>query len=269
MQSLVLEYHDVYDGLDPDASGFPGSGPASYKLSTTDFRLHLDAMRSRGLSASLAPGWLEAGGEGRPLFLTFDDGGAGAGGAAADVLESCGWRGHFFLTAGRIGTRGFLDATTIRELRGRGHVIGTHSFSHPTMMGALKRDEILSEWIQSRAVIEDLLGEPVGSGSVPGGYYTRSVGEAASEAGLGILFTSMPKTTVLSVGPCRIFGRYTIRRWTSPLSAARIASGALGPRLSQWAIYTTLNTLRSLAGTRYTKLRQWYWSTRKPHRTES
>lgn len=263
MQSLVLEYHDVYEGPDPDASGFPGSGPASYKLPAAHFRQHLEAMRLRGVSASLATGWLETGAPGRPLFLTFDDGGAGAATAAADALESCGWRGHFFLTAGRIGTPGFLDSAAIRELRRRGHVVGTHSFSHPTMMGALSKEEILGEWSRSRAIIEDLLGEPVETGSVPGGYYKRAVGEAAAESGLRILFTSMPRTTVTSVGPCRIFGRYTIRRWTSPFSAAAIASGATGPRLSQWALYTTLTSLRSLAGPYYTRLRQWYWSRRR------
>jgi peptidoglycan/xylan/chitin deacetylase (PgdA/CDA1 family) len=263
VHALVLEYHDVFDGTDPDSSGFPGSGPASYKLPTSVFRQHLDALDSGGLTASLAPNWLANGNGGRPLFLTFDDGGTGAASAAADALETHGWRGHFFLTAGRIGTRGFLDSIAARDLHRRGHLIGTHSYSHPTMMGALRHDEILEEWRRSRDVIEDQLGERIVAGSVPGGYYTRTVGEAAAEAGLEILFTSMPRTKISAVGECRIFGRYTIRRWTTALSAARIASGAAAPRLSQWTLYTTLNSLRGMAGPHYTKLRNWYWTSRR------
>lgn len=260
MHSIGLEYHDVYEGTDPDVSGFPGPGPASYKLSSVEFGRHLQAIRSRRLEAAIAPEWLKGGGSGRPLFLTFDDGGKGAAHAAAGALEAHGWRGHFFVTAGSIGARGFLDAADTRELRRRGHVIGTHSFSHPSTMGALPRDRILDEWRRSREVIEDILGEPVVTGSVPGGYYTSAVGEAAAESGLQLLFTSMPRTAVTTIGPCCIFGRYTIRRWSSPLSAARIAAGAVGPRLSQWALYTTINAVRTLAGEHYMTLRRWYWS---------
>jgi peptidoglycan/xylan/chitin deacetylase (PgdA/CDA1 family) len=260
VHSLALEYHDVYQGTDPDASGFQGPGPASYKLSSVEFCRHLRAIRECGVEAALAPKWLEDGCIGRPLFLTFDDGGIGAADAAAGALEAHGWRGHFFVTAGSIGSRGFLDASTMRDLHRRGHVIGTHSFSHPSTMGALPRDRILDEWRRSRDVIEDMLGELVATASVPGGYYTSAVGEAAAEAGLRLLFTSMPRTAVTAIGPCRIFGRYTIRRWSSPRFAAKIASGASGPRLSQWALYTAINGIRSLAGERYMTLRRWYWS---------
>ena len=37
MRALSLEYHDVVAGEDPDATGFPGPGPASYKIPLAAF----------------------------------------------------------------------------------------------------------------------------------------------------------------------------------------------------------------------------------------
>ena len=44
MRALSLEYHDVVAGEDSDATGFPGPGPASYKIPLAAFEAHLDAI---------------------------------------------------------------------------------------------------------------------------------------------------------------------------------------------------------------------------------
>jgi peptidoglycan/xylan/chitin deacetylase (PgdA/CDA1 family) len=261
MRALSLEYHDVVPDADFDASGFRGPGPNSYKLTDTAFGEHLEAMaRAVWTPPERATDWLERRPGHRPLFLTFDDGGAGAYAHVAEALELYGWRGHFFVATARIGSPGFLTGSQIRELRGRGHVVGTHSHSHPTRMGACPPDQILDEWRRSMGVLADILGEPVLTGSVPGGFYTSAVGQAAARAGLRLLFTSWPTTRSWRAGECRMLGRYTIRRWSSAPEAAALASGGVRPRISQWVLFRSLHVLRSLAGDRYTRLRQLFWA---------
>jgi peptidoglycan/xylan/chitin deacetylase (PgdA/CDA1 family) len=263
MQALSLEYHDVVEGDDFDVSGFPGAGPASYKLTRTEFDRHLDAIaHAVRRPPSCAVEWLEDT-TCDPLFLTFDDGGLAAYTCIGDALERRGWRGHFLVTAQRIGAPTFLSAAHIRELRARGHVIGTHSYSHPTLMGACAPERILDEWQRSVRVLADILGEPVVTGSVPGGYYTRSVAEAAAQAGLKLLFTSAPTTRCRTVDGCWVVGRYTLRRWTSAATAAALANHRLRPRASQWLFYNSLNLMRTMAGDHYTRLRERFWAARE------
>ena len=263
MRALSLEYHDVVDEHGFDASGFPGAGPASYKLTGAEFDRHLDAIgRIVRRSPSRAPDWLDDDCRGRPLFLTFDDGGLASYTHTADALERHGWRGHFFVTAKYIGAPAFLSGGQIRELSRRGHVIGSHSYSHPMRMGACTRDEILDEWVCSVGMLTDTLGEPVVTASVPGGYYTPAVAEASAQAGLKLLFTSAPTTRGWTVDGCRVVGRYTMRRWSRPQTAAALADGRVAPRTAQWLLYRSLHALRTLTGDHYTRLRQRYWATR-------
>jgi peptidoglycan/xylan/chitin deacetylase (PgdA/CDA1 family) len=260
MRALSLEYHDV---VLPDAfaaSGYTGPGPDSYKLTIATFSSHLDAIAAAtGTPAARATDWLDNPRLGRPLFFTFDDGGVSGYEHAASRLEQHGWRGHFFVTAGRIGTYGFVTGSQIRALRQRGHVIGTHSYGHPALLGAHPADRILDEWRRSIDVLEDILEEPVVTGSVPGGFYTKTVGEAASRAGLRLLFTSCPTMRCARVGACLIVGRYTLRRWSSASAAAQLARGSPIARGSQWVVYRTLHLARALAGDRYTQIRQVLW----------
>ena len=94
-----------------------------------------------------------------PVFLTFDDGGVSCHAPIGGMLEQFGWRGHFFITTSRIGTPGFLSEAQVRDLHRRGHVIGSHSHTHPTRMAALAPDRMESEWRQSLAHLAEILGE--------------------------------------------------------------------------------------------------------------
>ncbi len=163
-------------------------------------------------------------------LLTFDDGGASTLEPTADLLEKHGWRGFFFVTTDRIGDSTFLNAGQVRELRRRGHVIGSHSCSHPERMSACSRDRLLDEWRRSREKLEDILGEPVRTASVPGGFYSRTVAETAEKAGYTLLFNSEPTTGVATVGGCLVVGRCTVYRGMSAQAAARLITG----RLARW-----------------------------------
>src|SRR6476646_1949398 len=106
------------------------------------------------------------------------------------------------------GTAGFMSAEQLTELDTRGHLIGSHSHSHPTYMGRLTRAELDDEWVRSRAAIGEILGSPPRTASVPGGYLSDSVIAAATAAGYELLFTSEPTARVTGEGLV-VRGRYT------------------------------------------------------------
>jgi peptidoglycan/xylan/chitin deacetylase (PgdA/CDA1 family) len=235
--TFALIYHDLAAPAERDSVGFPGPVAGRYKLDPGDFERHLDAIAATGASVGLwAPGE-RAGGAERRAVLTFDDGG-GSALVAADALERRGWRGHFFVTTGRVGTGGFLDADGVRALAERGHSVGGHSHSHPTYFGRLPRGEQLDEWRRSREALGELLGtEPAGA-SVPGGFFTPAVAETAAEAGYEWLMTSEPESRVRSGWGLPVLGRYTI--WaTTP--AARAAAYARGARLARGRLWLEWN----------------------------
>jgi len=249
----ALMYHDAVSG-DPDSSGFPGPGPAHYKLPWATFVDHLDRIDA---AVSGPPDTVEdilAGRAGpRSWSLTFDDAGTSAL-AIGEELRRRGWRGHFFVTTGLMGTPGFLAEPGIRELSGMGHIIGSHSVSHPDRMSALERVEIAHEWRASVEALSELIGADIRSASLPGGHYSRHVALAAADAGIEALFTSEPVRKPRSVG-CLLIGRVSIRRNTSAADAARTAAGDLRPWLREYAAWNLRKPIKALGGERYEQLR--------------
>jgi peptidoglycan/xylan/chitin deacetylase (PgdA/CDA1 family) len=257
MRSLAIMYHDVVENGDFASSGFPGEGAHVYKLRREDFERHLDAIRAAlpaGVVSSIAARreWSGA----PPVFLTFDDGGITALHPTADTLEARGWRGHFFVTTGRIGTPGFLTADAVRDLHRRRHVVGSHSASHPTRMAALSRADLDTEWRDSIACLSDLAGERIRVASVPGGYYSREVARAAAAAGIEVLFTSEPTASSSNVDGCLVLGRYVVQRGMGPEWSAGFAAGRRGPRWRQTALWKAKRVAKTLGGGAYLTLRK-------------
>lgn len=190
------------------------------------------------------------------MFFTFDDGGVSFYRPIADLLEQQGYRGHFFITTARIGTTGFLTKVQIRELHLRGHVIGSHSATHPTRMATLTADQLREEWTTSVNALQDIVGEPLPVASVPGGYYSRMVAETARDAGIRVLFNSEPTASVGSVDDCLVIGRYVIRRGNNPELSAGFAAGRFLPRFQQSLEWKAKGIAKSVGGTAYLKLRR-------------
>jgi peptidoglycan/xylan/chitin deacetylase (PgdA/CDA1 family) len=160
------------------------------------------------------------------------------------------------VTTGRIGSAGFLDAAGIRALDAAGHVIGSHSESHPIRFAALARAAMLREWTASRAALEAILGRAVTVASVPGGYFSPAVAEAAAEAGIRLLFTSEPVSRVAEIAGCRVFGRYTLRRASTAAEAAALAAGRPAARARQWVGWNSKKVVKRLGGRAYLALRE-------------
>ena len=216
----TLLYHDVAPRDEWGATGFQGGDAAVYKLERTAFDAHLAKLATIGRPPALITdaspgGWL----------LTFDDGGASAMTQTAPALEARDWRGHFFMTVGRLGTPEFLDASALRELHRRGHVIGSHTVSHPLRMSSCSPAELRREWADSVDALADILHERPTVASVPGGAFARVVAETAAEAGIRVLFTSEPTARTWQAGPVRCVGRFTLWNGMPAEAAYAFATG--------------------------------------------
>jgi hypothetical protein len=269
VKAISIMYHDVVPKATHDSSGFPSADAALYKISPLAFDLHLQE-----LSSSLSAPPIKAfdlvrthpGSEGStqllpknqdlPWMITFDDGGVSAYTEIADRLDKLGWPGHFLVTTDYIDTPPFVSRRQIRELADRGHVVGTHSCSHPLRMGSCNVLQLRREWTDSLKKVSDILGAEVKIGSIPGGQYSQSVAETAAEAGMKILFTSEPTTQCWQVNGCILFGRYTVQQWTSAQTVVALAQGQRVPCFRQAALWNAKKFTKALGGEYYLKVRK-------------
>lgn len=261
MRAATLLYHDVVSSGVPEASGFCGAVADRYKLTRETFDAHLQAIIGRPvlrcatatqiLSGETISGW--------PFLLTFDDGGVSALTEIADRLENFDWRGHFFITTDRIGQPGFLSADQICELHQRGHVIGSHSCSHPERIDMLDDADLQREWSQSSAVLTDILGTPTWCGSVPGGFFSRRVANAARRSGLKLLFNSEPTCRWSRDCSLYIAGRLPIVNHTSAAMATMLAAGDTQTILRQQFVWMSKKFAKSVAGDFYRQASEWFF----------
>lgn len=147
----------------------------------------------RGVSVSEGLAALRAG-QGRVVVLTFDDGYLDNVTAALPVLREHGFTATCFVVAGHLGDHNAWDADVLnvrKPLMGAGHMaewcaagneIGSHTLTHPrlTMIDdvALER-----ELVQSRTILERLVGAPVRHFCYPFGDESAHVRRAVAAAG--------------------------------------------------------------------------------------
>jgi len=246
----ALMYHDVVAAGGEDTSGFPGRDAALYKITPEAFNAHLDAIRR--MPAYPAPPAPPA--PAAPV-ITFDDGGCSAM-TAATLLEAHGLIGHFFITTNYIGTRGFLTEVEIRDLVRRGHVVGSHSCSHPLRMGHCSWPQLLDEWARSRSILCEIVGDEVQNASVPGGDFAPQVAEAAARAGITRLFTSEPTGDVREAFGLRLVGRFAVQRWTTADTAAALAGGDWLACTRQAVMWNAKKMTKRIGGERYLQIRK-------------
>lgn len=246
MRVVSLLFHDVYES-DPGESGFRSPAADRYKLSIPDFEAQLDALAELRIRNPES---------GIPAVITVDDGGVSFYTAVADRLEALGVRAHCFVSTDFIAERGFLTANQLRELDARGHLIGTHSASHPPRFSALPRTEMYRQWSESRQRLEDILDHAVTAGSVPGGYFSSAVAGAAADAGLRTLYTSEPTTRSSHVDDCLVIGRFTLRRGHPPDMARRFASLPL-TRCTAWIGWNAKALVKPILGASYSRVADW------------
>ena len=247
-------YHDV---VESDRRG-SNRVRSRYELERPLFERHLAAIAAAGRSATsvaeLRPGTDGPSPVDPPLYLTFDDGDASAL-PVGELLTRAGWVGHFFIPVDFIGRPGYLDNEGIVALAAMGHVIGSHSCSHTVPMTRLPEERLLEEWGRSVEVLSEIVGSPVFCGSVPGGYWSEPVAEAAAHSGIDVLFTSDPTTTIREQDGALLLGRYMVLAGMPEGTAASLARGALLPRIRQAASWKSKAAAKAVLGDNYRRVR--------------
>jgi len=241
MTTVALLYHDVVRNGAFDSSGFTSPDADIYKLDADLFRRHVRSITETASN----------------VLVTVDDGGVSASETIAPILEEHGLSGYFFIPTNWIGRSGFLSREQIRELRRRGHLIGSHSCSHPERISHCTWQQVCDEWKRSADTLFDILSEPIQMASVPGGFYNRSVAKAAGLAGIRTLFTSDPTTKVYKVENCVVVGRFMIQRSTSTELATALARGDILPRIKQSLLWSAKKGFKTVGGTTWLRFRKW------------
>jgi peptidoglycan/xylan/chitin deacetylase (PgdA/CDA1 family) len=252
MKLSALMYHDVV-GPDGARGGFEGAGAAVYAVALEEFERQMD-----GIAQTLAAPPLRADAPLPPRggwALTFDDGGSSAAIAGA-ALARRGWAAHFFVVTEMVGQPGFLDWEGVRRLAAAGHVVGSHSHTHPERIGSLPPQRLREEWSRSVAALSEAIGVPVTTASVPGGYYSAAVGRAAAGAGIETLFTSRPQRAVERIDGCALVGRFAVRGSTPTQAVVSAAAGGGRPWLRQRAGWAVRGAAKRIGGRHYVRLRR-------------
>jgi len=258
LKAVTLLYHDVITGDDFQSSGFKGGDADIYKLELQDFIEHIETIVDKHKLVaenldSLHSGRCSTGHV--PFYITFDDGGVSFLDPIAQTLEKHGWKGIFFISTDFIGTPGFLTKEQIVELSERGHVIGSHSCSHPKRFSDCTYEQILHEWTESKNILTAIINKNVDTASVPGGFLSKEVELAAAEAGFKSLFTSEPQKEVYEVEGCSIVGRYSVIQGILPAEAASLASLTITRDQAWHYIYWKI---KKIGKTYFASLYRWY-----------
>lgn len=236
--SLFLMFHDVTSEFYP-FSGFQTIGASEYEISENKFVEILEL-------ESTIP---------RNIIFTFDDGGSSFYNVIAPLLERFNKRGVFFISTNFIGKEGFLTMEQIKSLHSRGHLIASHSHTHPDNISKLSEDEILNEWINSRKILENIVGEEIRRASIPQGAVSKKVLKLLNKAGYTEIWTSIPSTTINNFEEMDVYGRYAVTNNMDIVQIDKILSSE-SFRKSLYIRYWILNFCKIILGSNYSRLKK-------------
>ncbi len=200
-------------------------GGSRYLLSLGVFKSGLEAAIDHGVVFDEIGG-PDPGTSGR-VEITSDDGG-GSALLLAEYLAGQGLRATFFIVTDWIGRENFLDRDEIRAIRSMGHVVGSHSHTHSGPFCDLPEVQLRDEVLESKGVLEELLGVEVDTFSVPGGEIRPATIRRleSPELGLSRIYTSTPRQGVYrSRTTAKVIGRYCIEAAMGQARIVRIFSG--------------------------------------------
>jgi peptidoglycan/xylan/chitin deacetylase (PgdA/CDA1 family) len=165
---VVLAFHRVVDRPERD-----------HDIGWDDFRSLLDGLDTSRLTVSLGadPSTVTE----VHVALTFDD-------ATTDhfdvslELDQRQVKGIFFVPPARLGKPSFLDASQLRSIDERGHIVGAHGLNHVPLPD-LSADDLLREVKGPKRMLEELLGHSVDLFAPPGGLYVPNLPAELAEHG--------------------------------------------------------------------------------------
>lgn len=229
--SVVLMYHDIVTTTDK-SSGFQNKNAFQYKVEESAFEEQIKALR------------------GKDVGFTFDDGGESFYTKAAPILEKYGVRGLFFISTKYMDTPGFLTTEQVQALADKGHIIGSHSHSHPEIFTKLSKEEVREEWRKSYEILKDVLEEKDLPMSIPNGYASRTIMEEAIKCGFTDIYTSQPTTKIKMFKGHDVIGRYVVHENMTTEDVLRIVTGK--SYQTKMAIkWQVLNVVKGVLGESY------------------
>ena len=173
----ILTYHSL------DDSG------AVTSVAPRDFREHMQILVERGFAgislSALLDSWDGRGAlPPRPAVITFDDGFANVLEHAAPLLSDLGFGATVFVVSGRCGLTNdwpnqtpdiprlpLLSWSELAQMATAGFEIGAHSVTHRPLT-EIPQSEAATEIVESKATIEDRLGQAVQTFAYPFGMFT-------------------------------------------------------------------------------------------------
>ncbi|KTT68001.1 hypothetical protein NS319_16050 [Sphingomonas sanguinis] len=125
----------------------------------------------------------------RRYRITFDDGNMSDVDIGLPALRRRGLTATFFVLAGMLEERRFLDAASVRTLAREGMGVGTHGLHHPAWPDC-DNARLNAELDDSRAILSELIAAPVAEAAIPFGRYDRRVIQALRRRPFRHVYTS-------------------------------------------------------------------------------
>jgi len=219
----ILMYHVI--ASPPSGAPFPG-----LYVTPSEFAAQMGALKQAGWHAvtlDQVDAYWHRGARlpaGKPLVLTFDNGYQSQFTQALPVLRGLGWAADENIQiSGLPPSQGGLTRAQVRGLIAAGWELDTQGYSHADLI-ALDPQQLHSEVVVARGVLQRRYGVPVNWFCYPSGHYDATVISAVKEAGY------KGSTTVVPGWAHRSDDSYTLARLrvlggTSPTQLlAQIAS---------------------------------------------
>lgn len=217
---VFLMYHELELPGRPLVQSEPGY--VRYVLPESSFRKQIEWLGHnnwRGLSVTEALEFPST----KSVAITFDDGCETDMITAAPILKDAGFHATFYVTAGFLGTRGYMSPSQLRELASS-FEIGCHSMTH-AYLNDLESPLLQKEIVDPRSRLEDMIGKKVEHFSCPGGRYDDRVLAVAKKAGYRSLATSRSQINTHRTDLFHL-GRVAILRDTDEIAFSQICSGS-------------------------------------------
>jgi peptidoglycan/xylan/chitin deacetylase (PgdA/CDA1 family) len=244
--AVILMYHRLAPARERD------EGDYAITAGLFDAQMRLLAERGRPVTTleALASGSYADG----SVALTFDDGCDTDATVAAPLLRSLGFPAAFFVNPARVGMPGRASWSELRALVAAGFVVGSHGLDH-TLLDDVADAELERQLVESRRRLEDALGSPVETLSLPGGSGGVRALRAARTAGYRIVLGSRPAP--VRGAPPHILPRIPVRSGHDVDGFAAIVEQRPAVLLGLGLRYDVTQRARSLLGTRaYGRLRR-------------
>lgn len=219
MKTPVLMYHEITDRSIKDIP----VEERPYAITSTAFDQQLEYLVQHGFVSQFVESGQPV--NNRSIVITFDDGFASDAAAALPRLMKYGIKAEFYITTGWIGKPGYVSKFDIRAIADAGMVLGTHGVNHK-YFDDLNETELKFELLESKMVLEDIIGQEIAGGSAPGGRIHPKTRQIASD--LGYRYLCVSDANLADLAPTdqfRFIPRFSVKREMPMGQYAKLASG--------------------------------------------